>query len=99
MQRKYFTYLLVNFTKTVIYTGVTNDLIRRIHEHKTKLNKKSFTARYNINLLMYYEIYDTPLDAIEREKQIKARSRKKKVSLINSVNFKWHDLYGTLFYI
>ena len=95
MQREYFVYLLTNFTKTVIYTGVTNDLIRRVYEHKTKA-VKGFTQRYNVDILVYYEIYDDPSDAIGREKQIKAGSRRRKVELIDGVNSKWHDLYGGL---
>ena len=76
--------------------GVTNNLRRRISEHKIHLNKKSFTARYNIEYLMYFEKHDTIVAAIEREKQLKAGSRAKKEALINKLNPEWIDLYDSL---
>ena len=76
----------------VLYTGVTNDLIRRVYEHKNKLID-GFTNKYNVVKLVYYEIFDEPSTAIAREKQIKAGSRQKKIDLINSLNKDWHDLY------
>ena len=78
---------------TVLYTGVTNDLMRRVYEHKNKVDIKSFTARYNIDKLVYYETTTTPESAIQREKQIKSGSRMKKESLINAFNPDWEDLY------
>ena len=79
----------------VLYTGVTSDLIKRIYEHKEKL-AKSFTGKYNINKLVYYEVFDDITNAISREKQIKAGSRRKKIELINSMNNEWKDLYPEL---
>ena len=82
---------MTNKANTVLYTGVTNDLERRIYEHKNKFNK-GFTSKYNINKLVYYEKSDNAYDAINREKQIKAGSRKKKIELIKSINKEWKDL-------
>lgn len=87
-----YVYILTNKNNTVLYTGVTNDLKRRIEEHIKKSNPKSFTSRYNINKLVYYESFFLIGDAIAREKQIKAGSRAKKEGLINSVNPQWNDL-------
>jgi len=75
-----------------LYTGVTNNLLNRDNQHKTKINKKSFTARYNINKVVYYETYTNIYNAIAREKQIKAGSRQKKIDLIRSINPGWRDL-------
>jgi len=80
---------------TVLYTGVTSDLKRRVYEHKEKLIE-GFTKRYNITKLLYYEMSDDIESAISREKQIKAGSRKKKIELINSFNKEWRDLYSEL---
>jgi len=79
----------------VLYVGVTNDLIRRVYEHKEKV-ADGFTRKYNITKLVYYEVFEDIENAILREKQIKAGSRQKKVQLINSINRKWHDLYDEL---
>ena len=95
MQKQYFVYIMTNINNYVLYTGVTNDLIRRIFEHKNKL-VKGFTTKYNLEKLVYYEIYDNPENAIFREKQIKAGSRKKKMDLINSFNESWEELYESL---
>ena len=81
---------MTNKSKT-LYTGVTNNLQRRIYEHKHKLIK-GFTSKYNITKLVYYEEYNDINDAIRREKQIKGWSRKKKIELIESVNPEWKDL-------
>jgi putative endonuclease len=86
---------MTNDTNTVTYTGVTNDLIRRIYEHKNKLIE-GFTSRYNISKLIYYEIAEDIKSAILREKQIKSWPRKAKVKLIGSMNTDWHDLYPEL---
>ena len=93
MQRKqYFVYIMTNNGNTTLYTGMTNDLSRRVYEHREKL-VGGFTRRYNIVKLVYYEAYDRREDAIRREKQIKAGSRQKKLDLINSTNKGWSDLY------
>ena len=83
---------MTNKHNTVLYTGVTNNLIRRIYEHKEKL-ASGFTKRYNINKLVYYEVFQDAYNAISREKQIKDGSRQKKINLINSLNPDWKDLY------
>ena len=90
-----YVYIMTNKHNTVLYTGVTNDLIRRVYEHKEKL-VKGFTKKYNVNKLVYYEIADEIYYAIEREKQIKGGSRQKKIDLILSMNPEWKDLYNTL---
>ena len=77
------------------YTGMTNNLKRRVYEHK-KRRGNTFTSRYNVNKLVYYEILADAYNAIAREKQIKAGSRRKKVELINSMNSKWSDLYDQI---
>ena len=92
MYKQYYIYLMTNDNNTVIYTGVTNDLKRRVYEHKEKL-VKGFTKKYNIDKLVYYEVCGDVIAAISREKQIKAGSRSKKVSLIESMNKGWRDLY------
>jgi len=86
---------MTNKNNTVIYTGVTNNLIRRIYEHREKL-VDGFTKKYNITKLVYYEIFDDPENAILREKQIKGGSRQKKIDLIVSVNRGWVDLYDRI---
>ncbi len=83
---------MTNKRNNVLYTGISNEVLRRVHEHKIKFDTKSFTARYNINKLVYIESYDNAADAIIREKQIKNGSRKKKIELIESVNPGWKDL-------
>ncbi|HOX41353.1 MAG TPA: GIY-YIG nuclease family protein [bacterium] len=91
----YYIYILTNFKNTVLYIGVTNDLIRRAYEHKHKL-VKGFTAKYNVGKLVYFEQYSDPRDAIEREKQLKAGSRKKKIDLVTKENPEFIDLYYDL---
>ena len=87
-----YVYIMTNKNNTVLYTGVSNNLKRRLEEHHSKINSKSFTAKYNINKLVYYESSFLIGDAIAREKQIKAGSRKKKEILINGINPQWKDL-------
>ena len=93
--KSYFVYLLTNKTNTVIYTGVTNDLIRRIYEHKNKLHQ-GFTSKYNVNKLVHCEIFGDVNEAIKREKQIKAGSRLKKINLIVKGNPNYLDLYESM---
>ena len=88
----YYVYILTNANHTVLYTGVTNDLIRRCYEHKHK-KVKGFTQKYNVDKLIYFEIFDHIDLAITREKQIKGYSRKKKSGLINEFNTEWKELY------
>ena len=84
-----------NKTNTVLYTGVTNNLIKRVHQHKNKI-VPGFTSKYNLNKLVYYENCEEINSAIAREKQIKGGSRRKKETLINSLNPSWNDLYDSL---
>jgi putative endonuclease len=93
--KNYFIYIMASPNNKVIYTGVTNDLIRRVYVHKSKM-VNGFTKRYNVVNLIYYEMTNDIIAAIAREKQIKSYSRKKKNELINSTNPKWDDLYGKL---
>ena len=90
--RYYFVYILSNSTNVALYTGVTNDLERRLWEHKNHADPKSYTARYHISKLVYYEVTTSIEGAITREKQIKSWSRKKKNNLIESKNPNWEDL-------
>ena len=84
-----FTYILTSRKNTVLYTGVTSDLYGRCVKHKTKHYRTSFSARYNVDKLVYYEESPTMSLAIAREKQIKAGSRKRKLELINKFNPEW----------
>jgi len=90
--KEYYVYILANSRHTVLYTGVTNNLLRRVSEHKNK-TKSGFTKRYNVDQLVYFECGDDINIAIAREKQIKAGSRQGKIKLINSINPEWKDLY------
>ena len=93
---KAWVYLTANKKDGVIYTGVTSELKYRIKSHKTKKHKNAFTARYNVDKLVYFEKYNSIILAQAREKQIKAGSRAKKIKLIESKNPDWKDLYETL---
>lgn len=88
--KQYFVYILTNHSGN-LYTGVTNNLERRIWEHKNRFFK-GFTSRYNISRHVYFEVFDRIADAIAREKQIKAWTRAKRVALIESMNNGWKDL-------
>ncbi len=91
VNKQYYIYIMTNKTNRVLYTGVTNDLKRRVYEHKNKL-VEGFTKKYNVGKLVYYEICDDIEGAIAREKQIKGWLRRKKVALIESLNQDWRDL-------
>lgn len=93
---QYFVYILTNKTHSVLYTGVTNDLIRRIYEHKNHLDKGSFTDKYNVSKLIYFEQTADVNAAIEREKQIKSWKREQKLALVMKSNPKFIDLYPQL---
>ena len=92
---QYYVYIMTNSRNTVLYTGINNDLKKRIYEHKEKL-AEGFTKKYNISKLVYYEFFEDPENAILREKQIKAGSRQKKIDLINAGNRDWSDLYAVI---
>ena len=91
---QYYVYIMTNKSRT-LYTGVTNNLERRVQEHKQKL-VPGFTAKYNINRLVYYEVTDNVYSAISREKEIKGWLRAKKIGLIKSKNPEWRDLSSDL---
>ncbi len=91
MGKIYYVYIATNNRNTVLYTGVTNDLNRRIFEHKNKL-VKGFTSQYNVTKLVYYETFNSPEEAIVAEKKIKGWTRNKKISLIKNVNPEFRDL-------
>jgi len=95
MNNQYYIYIMTNKGNKVLYIGVTNDLRKRIYEHKEKL-VEGFTKRYNLNKLVYFETCGDIQSAISREKQIKDGSRQKKIDLINNFNNKWRDLYNEL---
>ncbi|NMA48828.1 MAG: GIY-YIG nuclease family protein [Tissierellia bacterium] len=83
--------MITNWNNKVLYTGVTNDLERRMYEHKNKL-VKGFTSKYNVDKLVYFDVTSDIVSAISREKEIKGWSRKKKNQLVESINPKWRDL-------
>lgn len=95
-ENEYYIYIMTTLTNTVLYTGVTNDLKRRVLEHRYSKGSL-FTKRYKIYKLVYYEAGDSISSAIAREKQIKAGPRNKKVELINSINPNWDDLFDRYF--
>ena len=92
----YYVYILVNQTNRVMYVGITNDLQRRLYEHKNELIK-GFTKRYHVHKLVYYESYRDVGDAIAREKQIKGFLRARKNQLVETMNERWIDLSNELF--
>lgn len=94
--REYYVYIMTNAHHTVLYTGVTNDLARRIEQHRNG-SGGVFARKYNVQKLVYYEIGNDIYSSIEREKQIKAGSRRKKNDLINAFNPEWKDLFDELF--
>ena len=92
MANQYDVYILTNFRKTVLYIGVTSDLVGRVWEHKEKIYK-GFSAKYNVNVLVYFETFDNSVDAIAKEKTLKNLVRRKKEALIHKMNPDWKDLY------
>ena len=90
-QHNYYVYLLTSYDNSVFYVGVTNDLIRRVIEHKIHRND-GFTSQYGVNKLVYFETFSNAEDAIKREKQVKRYKRLWKVNLVNSINAEWEDL-------
>ncbi|OGO15263.1 MAG: hypothetical protein A2Z02_01215 [Chloroflexi bacterium RBG_16_48_7] len=96
MRNNFCVYIITNRTNNVLYTGMTNNLIRRICEHKKGL-VKGFSKRYQVHKLVYYESGPSVIGAIVREKQIKRMLRRQKQELISSMNREWRDLYKDLF--
>lgn len=95
MTRQYYIYILANRKHGALYIGITSDILRRVHEHKLKL-VPGFTAKYGIDKLVYFEMFDDPASAIAREKQLKKWRRDWKLQLIESKNPGWVDLSQTL---
>jgi len=95
VERVYYVYIMTNFQNTVLYTGVTNNLKRRVYEHKHGIGSV-FTKSYNVNKLVYYEVCEDIRSAIGRERQIKGGSRQKKINLVNNLNPDWRDLYDEI---
>ena len=95
MPRSFAVYILTNQGHSVLYTGVTRDLKRRVFEHRQGL-VEGFTRRYHAKTLVWYEVTDSAYSAITREKQIKAGSRAKKLALIDAMNPGWRDLYDEI---
>lgn len=93
MGNKYFVYILASDKNGTLYIGVTNSLYRRSLEHKFKNNNNSFSAKYNVNKLVYFEIYQNIEEAIAREKNLKKWNREWKLKLIEKDNFQWNDLF------
>ena len=96
MERGAYIYILTNKNHTVLYIGVTSNLINRLFEHRSGKYKTSFTFKYNVKKIVYFEEFYTIDDAIYREKQLKAGSRKKKLDLINGFNPEWKDLSASI---
>ena len=92
----YYVYILANDTNVTIYTGVTRDLVRRVYEHKNNLEPSSFTAKYNVHKLVYFEQTSDVRVALEREKQIKSWKRARKNALVETMNPLWEDLYSSI---
>ena len=91
-KKSFYVYILTNKSNKVLYIGITNNLSRRVYEHKQKF-VKGFTSKYKVDKLVYYEVFNNPYNAISREKQLKDWLRDKKIELINSFNPLWKDLY------
>ena len=94
---EYYIYILANVTHTTLYIGFTNNLIRRVYEHKQHLDPGSFTAKYQVDRLVYFESTSDVYAAMEREKQLKGWNRARKNKLVESKNPHWVDLYDGLF--
>ena len=90
---EYYVYILADNLNRVIYTGVTRDLVRRVYQHKHNMDPKSFTAKYHVHKLVYFESTSDIRAALEREKQIKSWNRKRKNDLVASQNASWSELY------
>lgn len=93
--KQYHVYILTNYSKTILYTGITNDLLKRVWEHKNHVTE-GFTSHYQVTSLIYYEEYIDPNSAIKREKQLKRWNRAWKDELITKFNPTWRDLYGDI---
>ena len=95
MEKLYTVYIMTNQWNTVFYIGITSNLPKRVWEHKNKV-VEGFSKKYNLNKLVYYEVYSHPYEAIDREKKMKSLKRTKKIQLITAFNPEWEDLYEKL---
>jgi putative endonuclease len=95
MPKYFYVYIITNSRNTVLYTGVTGNLVERIYHHKNK-SVSSFSSKYNVEKLVYYEVFEDANSAILREKQIKVGKRKKKIEMVNKFNPNWNDLYSAI---
>jgi putative endonuclease len=95
MMKQGYTYIMSNKKNGTLYIGVTSNLIKRVYEHKSNF-VDGFTKKYNLKILVYYEVFDDIVEAIRREKQLKSGSRGKKIELIESMNKEWNDLYESI---
>ena len=95
MEKQFAVYIMANARPT-LYTGITDNLMRRVHEHKNNVSPHSFTAKYHLHRLVYYEFWENSLSAIIREKHIKNMSRQEKINLISKDNPEFEDLYENL---
>jgi putative endonuclease len=91
----YYVYIITNYTNSTLYVGITSNLQRRIYQHLTKIDTNSFSSKYNIKKLVYYEVFRNVRSAIEREKKLKGWTRKKKDNLITNHNPEWKNLLET----
>lgn len=96
MEKGGYVYMLTNKNNRVIYIGVTANLVARINEHKLRVYPTSFTAKYNCDKIVYFEVFENIEDAIVREKQLKAGSRETKIKLISGMNASWKDLFDEI---
>ncbi|HLP20999.1 MAG TPA: GIY-YIG nuclease family protein [Chitinophagales bacterium] len=96
VRTSYYVYIMTNAGNSVLYTGVTSNLLNRCEDHLNKKHPDSFSARYNVNKLVYYELFERIETAIAYEKKIKAGNRQKKIDLIRANNPHWNDLYPVL---
>jgi putative endonuclease len=92
MTHEYYVYIMTNWSNRVLYTGVTNDLYRRVLEHRSGKGGK-FTGKYNLTKLVFFQAFESVYDALDNEKRIKAGSRRRKTDLINEMNPEWEDLF------
>ena len=93
---QYYVYILASATNVTLYVGVTNDLVRRVYEHRNHLEPGSFTSKYSVHKLVYFEETSDVKAALEREKQLKGWRRSKKNALVETVNPQWRDIYPDL---
>ena len=94
--KEYYVYIMTNIKNTVLYTGVTNNLVRRVYEHRSGIGSE-FVKKYRVLRLVYFEVFEQVVLAIAREKQIKGGSRQQKIDLVNGMNPGWKDLYDEFF--